>query len=380
MQPLKTIDTGTLPIGTRITITFVYQGPSIVTLGSERVTLPDSGFAWLSGSVTYTTTSSPENVTLTLQTARAIRTYFDNITASCSLPATPTSTPTETPTATATSTPTATATDVPTATASATSTPTATATDVPTATASATGIPSKTPTETATDIPTETATAASAESPTATSESTVAPTIVVETPDPSTTSGSTAITLITSDGDAVPDNALVCIGAQCRRVSDQIAAAAATGTTLTFSDLAADTYVVIVTDAAPYDDLSQEVSIGAGETVTLQLTLQRTSAPDAATPITTEVPVPTTAPSDPVATTVPTAPAPNPSTDSGPSPTPGSSGTTGSSGSASAPAAVTSLPKTGSGTASPTIDPLVLLAIVGAALAIVGITRWRRHA
>ena len=362
MQPLKTIDTGTLPIGTRITITFVYQGPSIVTLGSERVTLPDSGFAWLSGSVTYTTTSSPENVTLTLQTARAIRTYFDNITASCSLPATPTSTPTETPTATATST------------------PTATATDVPTATASATGIPSKTPTETATDIPTETATAASAESPTATSESTVAPTIVVETPDPSTTSGSTAITLITSDGDAVPDNALVCIGAQCRRVSDQIAAAAATGTTLTFSDLAADTYVVIVTDAAPYDDLSQEVSIGAGETVTLQLTLQRTSAPDAATPITTEVPVPTTAPSDPVATTVPTAPAPNPSTDSGPSPTPGSSGTTGSSGSASAPAAVTSLPKTGSGTASPTIDPLVLLAIVGAALAIVGITRWRRHA
>jgi len=214
------------------------------------------------------------------------------------------------------------------------------------------------------------------------------------------------VTVETNDGGAVPDDTLVCLGSVCKRVGDAVSGAAAFGTRVTFTDLSAGDYRVTATKASPYADWSQEIVIGEGETVAFTITLVRESdLPDAATPITTTTPIPTAAvtvipatlvPTEPGAPIEPTAtdqagPAPTAATDDGgPSdPNAGSGGTTtgdggsspsggGASGTSGGGAAVTALPKTGSGSDSSDTSLIALLVAAGMILAIWVVT-WQRR-
>jgi len=282
-------------------------------------------------------------------------------------------------------TPTATATLEPTATATPTETPEPTVTSTPTETPepTVTSTPTETPEPTATSEPSATVTTTAEPSATATSEPTATePTI-----------GGAVIFLVTSDGGDVPDDATVCVADVCLSPGDvtggSVGAAAVSGVAVPFDGLAAGTYPVSVTNAAPYGDATGSVTVpeaGYGEvTITLAIA-QETLVP-------TEIP--TDVPTEPVATepgaatpiatttTEPTAPSP---TEPGPGPAPtdpptnggGGGGASAGGGGSSAPA-VTSLPKTGSGETGSSTPIATLLGAAILVLFAAGLG-WRRRA
>ena len=114
------------------------------------------------------------------------------------------------------------------------------------------------------------------------------------------TAGAAAVILTTSDGGDVPDTTQVCVGTVCQTVGAGASAAAVSPTTLTFSDLAPGTYPVTVTNDAPYADAASTVTVTAGETAQITITLEAAAAPTTiatrpgnATPVTTVTVVPT---------------------------------------------------------------------------------------
>jgi len=393
-EATQVINSGSLPIGTEITVSFWHQGSMAVTFGDNSATFPGvfTDPIWYENTITYTTVSAQEDIPLAFGYG-GTSAYLDAVSAFCEVPPTPTATatavPTETPTATATATDvptetptaTATATEVPTETPTATATATEVPTETPTATATATDVPTETPTATATDVPTETPTATS--EPTATvapSATSITEPTASSTAEPSATSTSTAmptiatgsitLALATSDGGSLPGTTRICLGERCTTIAELGDPA-----NLIFTDLAPGTYRMTITQADPYRDWEQDVVITEADANTLAIALVRaevpaTEIPDAATPISGETPVPTvTLPAEPIATTAPSA-----TTTTG-----GTSSTTSTTnGSPSAPAAVTSLPKTGSGTATPAIDQLALMALGVVVLTAVGILTRRR--
>ncbi|HEU0164398.1 MAG TPA: hypothetical protein VFQ54_05085, partial [Thermomicrobiales bacterium] len=255
----QTLDTSGLVAGDTITISFQHDLDITASLN-------DSSDSWTGGtfeeyqpaSVSYTLTSDAETVTLTFAgTVGDVGSSVDYVTAACSYTApTPTTTPTLEPTETATTAPTVepsattTATIESTATSIATTTPTVGATETP-GTVSPTTSASVTPTMEMTAEPTT--------EPTGT--------------------GSAAVTLSSSDGGAIPDDAIVCVGDACQSVGSGASAAAVSGTTLSFDALAPGTYPVTVTGAAPYADATASVTIVAGSTSEVAITLQLTVAP-----------------------------------------------------------------------------------------------------
>jgi cell division septation protein DedD len=223
-------------------------------------------------------------------------------------------------------------------------TPTATATLTPTETptATATSVSTETPTATSTSVPTETPTATSTSVPTATATSTTAPTATAtatSTTAPTATAVVTGanITLVTSDGGAIPDNGQICIGDTCQSTgtpagSASVSAAAVSGSTYSFTGLAAGTYPVTVTGVAPYADFTGTITITAGEitnqTITLSLIPVTATAAPTNTAQASPVVSPTTAPGQPTATSAPAKPGPTVAVKSLPNTGQGSSGGT----------------------------------------------------
>jgi len=240
-------------------------------------------------------------------------------------------------------TPTPTQTTVP------TNTPTAIPTSTPTNTPTA--IPTNTPTNTPTNVPTNTPTTIPTNTPTTipTNTPTVIPTTV---PTNTPTASRAVITLVTADGGAIPDTTRVCVGDACQTFGADFAAAAVTGSALTFP-LDPGTYPVTVTNAAPYADASGEITVRAGETATLTLEMVAPAAPTntpSATPTPTATSTRTLAP--PTATVTPT----------------------------TAPMApVTTLPNTGAGPHATSPALLLLLTTIGIALLMVAAAGWRRR-
>jgi hypothetical protein len=114
--------------------------------------------------------------------------------------------------------------------------------------------------------------------------------------------GIAIVTLSTSDGGPVPAGSIVCVGDVCKTVGAAISSAAAdvSPVTLTFADLEPGTYPVTVTNAAPYADANEHMTVSGGETTRLSIVLEAASAPTTmptepgnATPITTVTVVPT---------------------------------------------------------------------------------------
>jgi LPXTG-motif cell wall-anchored protein len=261
-------------------------------------------------------------------------------------------------------TPTATLTPTATATASATLVPTDTATAVPTATSTAI------PTDTATAVPTDTATT----EPTNTAipaTSTAVPSVTSVPTSTAETTGAAAVTLTTSDGGDVPDNTQVCVGDVCQTVGAGASAAAVSPTTLTFADLAPGTYPVMVTNDAPYADAASTVTVTAGETAQITITLEAVAAPTTiatepgnATPVTTVTVVPTQGTGGGVVV---------------PTNAPSSGGVVPSKRNASAGGTtVKALPNTGAGQESSSTS-LVMLLLATLAVGVTGTFAWRRR-
>jgi hypothetical protein len=108
------------------------------------------------------------------------------------------------------------------------------------------------------------------------------------------------VTLVTSDGGDVPDTTQICVGDVCHTVGASVSSAAVSPTTLTFTDLAPGTYPVTVTNDAPYADAASTVTVTAGETAQITITLEAVVAPTTvatqpgnATPVTTVTVAPT---------------------------------------------------------------------------------------
>ncbi|HEU0166122.1 MAG TPA: Ig-like domain-containing protein [Thermomicrobiales bacterium] len=308
----------------------------------------------------------------------------------------PTDIPTLVPTDTPTLVPTATPSDTPTSIPTETLVPTDTATAVPTSTATNTPVP----TDTATTIPTDTPTVVPTNTSTAVPTTTVAPTstTVSATLSPSMTNvaatdvptgtnvpptevptgtagttGSVALTLTTDDGGPVPDGAIVCVGNQCQTVGAEVSSAAVSATTLTFASLDPGTYLLTVTNAAPYADAAGSVTVTSDGTAQVTVTLETVAAPTTvatqpgnATPVTTVTVVPTQGSGGGVV--IPTSP-----------PTSGVGGLTPSNPNApTGGMTVKALPNTGSGQgASSTSLVMLLLAVL--AVGVAGAFAWRRR-
>jgi hypothetical protein len=180
------------------------------------------------------------------------------------------------------------------------------------------------------------------------------------------------VTLITSDGGDVPDNTQVCVGTVCQTVGAGASAAAVSPTTLTFSDLATGTYLVTVTNDPPYTDAASTVTVTAGETASVTITLDPSAVaptatlPGNATPVTTVTVVPTqgTGGGGVVPTTAPS---------SGGGVTP--SRPSGSSGGTT----VKALPNTGAGDQGGSSTSLVMLLLAMLAVAGASAFAWRRR-
>jgi hypothetical protein len=187
------------------------------------------------------------------------------------------------------------------------------------------------------------------------------------------TTGAAAVTLVTSDGGDVPDTTQVCVGSACQTVGAGASAAAVSPKTLTFSDLAPGTYPVTVTNDAPYADAASTVTVTAGETARITITLEAVAAPTTvatepgnATPVTTVTVMPTQGSGGGVV--VPT----NAPSNSGGGVTPSkpnapAGGTT-----------VKALPNTGTGQGGSSTS-LVLLLLAMFAIAAAGTFAWRRR-
>jgi len=246
----------------------------------------------------------------------------------------------------------------PTATAAATSTPTATSTTASTATATATPDASVTATATVTPEVTETVAPTGTSTPSETATTSPEATAV--------TTGNVNATIYTIDGNTFPDDAIILLtspngeeftpggfGLASTGAIRAFVAAAASGSVVSFTEIPAGDYVLTVTNASPYVDYMQEVTVTAGETLELAITLQTEASsptatvPGAATPIATGTVPPTTVSTETPAAGAPTTAAPAQPSGSG--------------------VAVTTLPKTGQG-ANTQGGELSLLLLLGAAM------------
>jgi hypothetical protein len=334
---ITTVDGGDIPTGTEIQVIKVDPEPS-ESFYDQTLTGPlPSGYDLVLPNVDPAALYSVNVFAPTTYLPYASGTFHGETDITIELQLAPT--PTPSPTATITPSPTATLNPTETATTAATVAPTETATAAATVTTAA----STTPTGTGTATASETATA-------------IATTITTETP---SISGAVAVTLTTSDGGDVPDGTTVCVGTTCQTAGAGASAAAVSGTTLTFGNLAPGPYDVTVTNATPYQDAAGGVLVIPGETTALTIELQITTAttaptqPGGATPIST------------VTVTV--------------APTQGTGGGS-TNGPTSAPGGtkVVALPNTGAGTGSSNASlSLLLLAIVTVLGA--GAFAWRRR-
>jgi len=391
--------------------TFPSTGPAVTACHAIVITsaATETPTATATSTPTETPTATPTNTPEPTSTATPTNTPEPTATY------TPTATPTDVP-PTATYTPTATPTDVP---PTATYTPAATPTDVPPTatytptetpepTATFTEVPTETPTPTATNVPptdtftpeptaTETAptetvtpepsaTAVPSETPAPfPSETSVPAPTATEVPTEVPAVSGAIVVLDTGDGAEIPDGALVCVADQCQSVgASAVSAAAASGTSLTFDNLAPGTYVVTLTNAAPYADATGSVTVpedGYGE-LRLTLTIAQiptevpaeptATVPGAATPIATdpaEPTVPAPAPTEPGSGPAPTSPPTNGGSNGGVSSAGG--------GNAAGPS-VSALPNTGTGTTSSSTPSWAILTGALLIVAIAGIG-WRRR-
>jgi len=157
------------------------------------------------------------------------------------------------------------------------------------------------PTETPADeVPTEpidpiaTATATATATIAVTREATVAPTAAP------IDLGDTALTIETVDGPRASelDEGQACIGDVCLTIGSTVRAASTSSQTLLFSGFLPGTYLIAVTGVTPYADAIGGVTVEAGETaeVTITLVLAETPetppGPGAATPVVDETTVP----------------------------------------------------------------------------------------
>ena len=279
------------------TIRALYSGS--VTFNGESQSFAGAGIAWVVSDVSFVipeSASIPFTLSLSggqegISRAALVDDISGTYTKPCPTPTnTATSTPTETPTNTATSTPTETPTN--TATSTPTETPTSTATETPTSTATETptSTATNTPTSTATDTPTSTATntPTSTATETTTSTATDVPPTSTDTPTetvvPASTAtdipvgtGSAVVTVVTSNGSPIPDDTEVCVADQCQSLDDIAAAAAPSGTSATFSDLAAGSYplTVLIDGVQVYADT---ITIAADETIEVTVVLPQGAA------------------------------------------------------------------------------------------------------
>jgi hypothetical protein len=78
--------------------------------------------------------------------------------------------------------------------------------------------------------------------------------------------------VVTSDGSPIPDDASVCVAGSCQSLDDIAAAAAPSGTSATFADLAPGSYplTAFIGAAQVFDST---IGITAGETTTVTITL-----------------------------------------------------------------------------------------------------------
>jgi LPXTG-motif cell wall-anchored protein len=249
--------------------------------------------------------------------------------------------------------------------------PTDTATTVPTSTPTATTAPTEVPTSisTATSAPST----ATVSPPTATTVPTEISSTVASTQAPIVT-GSVSLTLTTADGGDVPDSTQVCVGSVCQTVGASVSSAAVSPTTLTFTNLDPGTYAVTVTNDAPYANAASTVTVTAGETAQITITLEAVAAPTTvvtepgnATPITSVTIVPTQG-SGGGGGVVPTSP-----------PTSGGGGVTPSRpNAATGGTTVKALPNTGSGQGGSSTS-LIMLLLAMLAVGTAGTLAWRRR-
>jgi hypothetical protein len=109
--------------------------------------------------------------------------------------------------------------------------------------------------------------------------------------------GDTALTIETVNGPMASelDGGQACIGDVCQTIGSTVRAASTSSQTLLFSGFLPGTYVIAVTGVAPYADAIGGVTVEAGETaeVTITLVLAETPPePGAATPVVDETTVP----------------------------------------------------------------------------------------
>ncbi|HEU0165622.1 MAG TPA: hypothetical protein VFQ54_11315, partial [Thermomicrobiales bacterium] len=173
--------------------------------------------------------------------------------------------------------------------------------------------------------------------------------------------GDVILTLSTGDGGSVPPGTKVCIADRCQTVGAEISGAAVSDATLRFATLAPGTYPLAITNAAPYQDATGNVTIADGQTTAVDIVLERAAAttptePGAATPIVTR------------AATI----APTREPGGGAAVSPGQKAPSGNG------QVVTSLPNTGSGAQSPTAS-VALLVLAMAAILGACVLNWRRR-
>jgi hypothetical protein len=161
---------------------------------------------------------------------------------------------------------------------------------------------------------------------------------------PSTEPGTVVLTLVTSDSSPIPDDTIVCLGDVCQALDAIAAAAAPSGTLVTFTGVDPNTYPVTVYTGGIVV-FSEQVEIVAGQLLELTITIDPAA--------------PTEGPGTPDNGNVDPGGENDDSYPSGDGDDPGS-GTNGGGG-----AAVTTLPATGSGASASLEVYLVLLAILG---------------
>jgi hypothetical protein len=90
--------------------------------------------------------------------------------------------------------------------------------------------------------------------------------------------GTAVITVVTEDGSPIPDNTIVCLDLDCRNLDEVMTGAAApSGTTVTFTDLAPGQHLVSVTVAGSLA-ASQTVTVAAGAVTEVTIVLPAADA------------------------------------------------------------------------------------------------------
>ena len=154
--------------------------------------------------------------------------------------------------------------------------------------------PTPSPTATETVVPSPTATETVVPSPTATE--TAVPTATATATDVLIVNGTVVVTLGTNTGNRIPDETIVCIADQCQELDALAAAAVASGTSVTFSDVPAGTWSLTVLTAGT-QVYATSVDVVAGETLEVSVILSvGVGTPIPLTPGTTVTPDDTTIP------------------------------------------------------------------------------------